>query len=271
MPDRDRWLTRGHHVQTMPGLGLRIELVGIARFAPGETGCEHDHDFHEALLTLDGPIDVLTQAGDRRLDRGRLLLVPPGLRHAIRAGDRPARLAYLGASLHGVTDLALPIEVPPALTADLTALIAGVEEQDDRLDLPDPMAVLVALVQVVRNTGLAAAAMPRDHAPRIVQAVRDLVAARLDQVISVRQIARSLYLTPNHVGEVFRRTTGMTIKAYHRSLRLQEAAARLLSPGASPGTIAQALGYSGTQEFSKAFRAHHGMTPSAWRNCGGIR
>ncbi|GDY12894.1 transcriptional regulator [Planctomycetota bacterium] len=271
MVERDRWLTRGHHVQAMPGLGLRIELVGIARFAPGETGCEHDHAFHEALLVMDGPIDVLTQVGDRRLDRGRMLLVPPGLRHAIRAGDRPARLAYLGASMHGVADMAMPIEIPPGLTAELTALIVGAEVQDDQLVLPDPMALLVALVQVVRNTGLVAAALAQDPAPRIVQAVRDLVAARLDQVVSVRQIARSLYLTPNHVGEVFRRTTGMTIKAYHRSLRLQEAAARLLSPGASPGTIAQDLGYPNIQEFSKAFRAHHGMTPSAWRLCGGIR
>ncbi len=90
-------------------------------------------------------------------------------------------------------------------------------------------------------------------------------------------------LTPESVAEAFgigRRTlyalfdgSGLTPRACIQQARLQRAGALLRQAGwreAPIGRIAQHCGFADAATFSRAFHAHHGVAPSAWRVGGGV-
>ncbi|QQM32879.1 AraC family transcriptional regulator (plasmid) [Martelella lutilitoris] len=63
--------------------------------------------------------------------------------------------------------------------------------------------------------------------------------------------------------EGFRLTIGKSIHAYLRTTRI-EAAADLISAGASVTEAALAVGFENLSHFSKAFRAEKGVLPSRY-------
>lgn len=65
--------------------------------------------------------------------------------------------------------------------------------------------------------------------------------------------------------KAFRRTTGMTFRAFAEALRLREAVARILESDQSLTEIALAVGFVSLTNFERAFRKRFGVTPSAYR------
>ncbi|NBB83825.1 MAG: helix-turn-helix domain-containing protein [Alphaproteobacteria bacterium] len=80
-----------------------------------------------------------------------------------------------------------------------------------------------------------------------------VVEHRLDQPLSLAQIARSCGVTPHHLARAFQAATGRSVMRYRRDRRLSEAA-RALAAGA-PDILAVALdaGYGSHEAFTRAF------------------
>lgn len=69
---------------------------------------------------------------------------------------------------------------------------------------------------------------------------------------------------PRTIRQAFLRETGMSPAQWRRAARMQESR-RLLQRGESVASIARAIGYSQTGDFSRAFRAFHGLSPSEFQ------
>jgi AraC family transcriptional regulator len=94
----------------------------------------------------------------------------------------------------------------------------------------------------------------------------DYLSANLDREPALEEIARAANFSPFHFHRIFRAVTGETVFGFWRRLRLERAANRLLgAPQADITTLALDCGFSSSQNFAKAFRAHFGTTPSAFR------
>ena len=50
------------------------------------------------------------------------------------------------------------------------------------------------------------------------------------------------------------------------AVRMQHAAELLYAPGLPIGSIARRVGYRQAAQFAKAFRRHHGQSPTAFRD-----
>jgi AraC-like DNA-binding protein len=83
--------------------------------------------------------------------------------------------------------------------------------------------------------------------------------------LSVPEIASQVFLGERRFRQVFRQATGRSPKAYYDALRLDHAAHLLQSTPLSVGQISDRLGYANQFHFSRAFRAHYGVTPSGSR------
>lgn len=82
----------------------------------------------------------------------------------------------------------------------------------------------------------------------------------------LRDVARAFGLSPDYLGRLFHRTTGMTYSAYVINARVNQAKHLLQSSALSVGQIAHLLGYSDVFFFSRQFKQRMGISPRAYRN-----
>jgi AraC family transcriptional regulator len=100
----------------------------------------------------------------------------------------------------------------------------------------------------------------------LVEAVKDLLARRLRERLSLGDLARELHTSPFHLSRVFRESTGFSLHDYRINLRLRVSLELLADPDADLTRIAHELGFSSLSHFSGSFRLKFGVAPSAVRN-----
>jgi AraC family transcriptional regulator len=106
---------------------------------------------------------------------------------------------------------------------------------------------------------------PRSYTARINR-VLDYVDAHLPDKLDLATLARVAYVSEWHFHRVFQALTGETPGDWVRRRRLEVAAMRLLGPSRDPILkIALEVGFRSPEVFTRAFVAHFGVTPSAWR------
>lgn len=88
-----------------------------------------------------------------------------------------------------------------------------------------------------------------------------------DGPLKLEVLAQQVHLSPYHFHRIFKVVTGETPADYWRRLTLQKAANALFHQHDSITHIALDSGFQSSQSFSKAFRKHFGVTPSAVRGC----
>jgi AraC family transcriptional regulator len=112
---------------------------------------------------------------------------------------------------------------------------------------------------------LAAPAMPRGMQPWQVRRVTAYMIERIDQDISLNELAQLTLLSRSHFCTAFRHATGRTPHEWLTGLRLQRARELLCNPKSRITEVALAVGYQTASAFTAAFRRHTGTTPSDYR------
>ena len=102
-------------------------------------------------------------------------------------------------------------------------------------------------------------------APTWLARARECVHDRFADGLSVADVAKEVGIHPAHLAREFRRHFGLPIGAYARRLRLDWAAARLATTGDSLASIAFDAGFANQSHFTRAFKAHTGLTPARYR------
>jgi transcriptional regulator GlxA family with amidase domain len=102
-------------------------------------------------------------------------------------------------------------------------------------------------------------------APWQQKRVRDLVEGRIQEGISVMDMAAAVRLSRSFFSRAFSASFGCSPHAYVMEQRINCAKA-MMQKGQEPlAQIAVACGLSDQAHLSRLFRRHTGMTPSAWR------
>jgi AraC family transcriptional regulator len=99
-----------------------------------------------------------------------------------------------------------------------------------------------------------------------INRVVDHIDAHLAEPLDLAALAAVANFSPWHFHRLFQALTGETLAERVRRRRLESAAIRLLaSPQQAALGIALEVGFGSAEVFSRAFKAHFGVTPSAWR------
>ncbi len=105
--------------------------------------------------------------------------------------------------------------------------------------------------------------------PEILRALR-YVSENLERPLTVADVARAAHLSEFHLHRVFHATIGESVGRFITRRRLELAALRVAYEPEVPITrIALESGYSSLSNFSKAFTAYFGCSPSRVREPGG--
>jgi AraC-like DNA-binding protein len=104
----------------------------------------------------------------------------------------------------------------------------------------------------------------RSYTTRINRVI-DHIDAHLAEPLGLSALATVAHSSPWHFHRVFQAFTGETLADRVRRRRLEVAANRLLaSPRTSTLRIALEVGMGSAEAFTRSFKAHFGVTPSAW-------
>src|SRR5437899_8728490 len=95
--------------------------------------------------------------------------------------------------------------------------------------------------------------------------IKELVHARMEDDLSLDDMAQSVGLSTAHFARMFRKSTGETPHQFVMRQRLERAKAMLRAPDARVLDVAVACGFKTPQHFAQAFRDLWGASPTEYR------
>jgi len=99
-----------------------------------------------------------------------------------------------------------------------------------------------------------------------INRVLDHIDANLAGPLDLEMLASVANFSAWHFHRIFRAMTGETLADWVRRRRLEIAAGRLItSPSQASSVIGLDVGFASPEVFTRAFRAHFKVTPTAWR------
>jgi len=100
---------------------------------------------------------------------------------------------------------------------------------------------------------------------RRIRRAAELMHARLDEELTLKDIAAASYLSPFHFSRLFKKLTGITPLAYLTAQRMTRAQMLLAQSDLPITQIAAQVGYGSASHFTKAFRQSTGLSPREFR------
>jgi AraC-like DNA-binding protein len=236
-------LAAGQELVDLPGARWLMVLAGavvlesargVERLATHDAALVDARTAHRVLAIEPADVvvaDLRVIAPDRRLP-GVLVVPGFGVRHAgVAALVRACRLGG-----------GCP-EAPSAFVAGYGALLGAAMSESWTVPQPE--------------------ATPADP---VVAAVLAALSERPGEPWTVDRMGRVAHLSRSALGERFRRTLGRGPVEVLREVRMDEARRLLSDPARAVEHVARTVGYGSTAAFSRAFSAHHGLAPQAWRS-----
>lgn len=100
--------------------------------------------------------------------------------------------------------------------------------------------------------------------PAVLERMTDHVVAAIASPLSVREIAEAGQCSPATAERLFARYTGLSVLAWVRRRRMDEAALLLRTTGLRSAEVARLVGYSDPLYFSRVFRQTFSVPPSRY-------
>lgn len=99
--------------------------------------------------------------------------------------------------------------------------------------------------------------------------IDSFIRQRLDQPVSVAEMAEQVHISPSHFHALFKQRAGQSPHQYVLGARVEEAV-RLIRDSSMPlAEVASRCGFSSQSALTHAVRQHHGKTPGKLRSAAG--
>ena len=100
----------------------------------------------------------------------------------------------------------------------------------------------------------------------IIKKAKRFVLENYRQGVTLETIGDKLNVTPEYLGTLFKRETGVSFSNFLKKVRIDRAKELLATTNMKTYEICEASGYTDTKYFSKVFREVTGMLPRDYRN-----
>lgn len=254
-------------------------------FPPGTSTQPHRHGCVAIHGCLQGPLVLATSSGDHALEGGDFCLLAGDVVHNWRNPSQQT-----GATLGLLVDVAYPGRWPAAsgvadccgrlarlargvhvfrtaADAELHRAFWTVADHLTAIESREPVAVTGGLLSLVGICVRRLEGRQDDTAVAddLAVKIRRLLLARVEDRLSISEIARELQVSPTTAKEAFRRAFGTGIIAYHNHLKMWQAKRLLADPTLTIDQVSRRLGFSSHSYFSRVFQQHAGRSPTQFR------
>lgn len=271
--------------------GAQARALRYVHTSPQKT---HTHSFFELAFVLGGEGTHLSPAGRDLLHRGDVVVLRPGVWHSYtdcrdlrlynlcfgaeilnrelawsRADPGLGYLLWTGPMAmqrRGVLNTLLP-DARIAECVDHLDALAELGSESTLTHRGDMVARLtLALSVVARAAASTRMGDPADLThPAVLGAMR-LLEERPAHPWTLVELADELHLTPGYLVRLFKSATGLPPMAYLARHRVEKAAELLLDTDEPVTQIGQSVGWPDQNYFARRFKAHFGVTATAYRS-----
>ncbi len=271
-------------------------MASTAKGTDGIRGRYGDSDFFRILAGGKGPgvrrdehgsedgyraEYILTGCEYVRLEDGEILTVEAGQMLLVRAGhtvslwwdrEKPCRRMWFRLEGSFVESLFALCRIPDVYAVaspvlpELSDLWTLTGEKGDSDSYARAASLFSAMLLRTMGGVLFPVSLREEGTARQMQAYID---SHLYEDLSLDALSVRFGYAKMHLITLFRERFGITPIQYVLQKRMDAAGKMLLGTVMSVGEIGAMFHYSSAQHFSEAFRKHTGMTPAAYRKCGG--
>lgn len=265
-----------------------VLLLVTDQHPPGHASLAHSHPCIAFHGCLHGPIVLVTNGGEQQLDAGTMYLFGPGTRHQWRnnGSSHAVMLSFLLDADHpGGWPRASGVR---AACRELTERVQGALRFESRgqdflhtafwaladslqLGQPQEPALVTGLLWTLIGRLAACLRSSAEGAANRFDTARQMqsfLMQRIQDRLSVADIARHVHLSPSRAKEIFRGAFGCGIMSYFNQLKIQQAKRLLGDESLTVKQVGKRLGFSSASYFDQVFFRHTGLRPTEFRRQG---
>ncbi len=99
----------------------------------------------------------------------------------------------------------------------------------------------------------------------IIERIKKTVQERYRDNITIQTLAQEFFITPNYLSMLFKKETGEGFKEYLTRIRVEKAKKLMQNSSLKLYEIAEAVGYTDPDYFTKVFKKYTGVTPTEYK------
>ena len=100
---------------------------------------------------------------------------------------------------------------------------------------------------------------------KLIGEIIDYAEERIEQKVTLKEVAARFDFTPNYLGHLFKEETGQNFSDFLIERRMKRVCELLLNPTLKIYEIADRVGYKNIIYFNRQFKQSTGMTPGEYR------
>ena len=222
-------------------------------------------DFHVLICGIDGTIYVTEDETDCEVNGGDLFFLKGGVHHYGKYEIQRGTEWYFAHFRTEETDSGSTIELPKKLSGMqnseavrlFSELIDSSEDPERRWHEHAILFSLLSEIAFYHKKALTPHTVSDD--------ICEYLSENYTRPFSAAELEERFYLSYKHMAFLFKRENGMTMQQFHTKTRMEHAQRLLMSTLMTVGEIAHAVGYNDMLYFSRMFRRHTGLSPTAYR------
>jgi AraC-like DNA-binding protein len=163
-----------------------------------------------------------------------------------------------------------------ALDDDMKNIIKNIiHEKNDGLYYNDDVIICylkILIIRLIRNDKLESTihslkGVVKDKIENsLVANITEYIEANIDRKLTIPDIAKQVHLSQSYLSTIFKQNMDITIVDYINKLKLEKSKHLLRTSKYSITEISEMLGYNSIHYFSRQFKLHFGVSPSAYAN-----
>ena len=246
----------------------------------------HSHTFYEVLYcrsTCD--VEYLVGADRYRLQRGDIIVVPPGVSHRPLLPEKmtePYKRYVLWISPEFIHESAKLITGSKVVPTGYTTLLrtagtpwefledyfrTGVRESENRrpgweaMVLGNTMVLLIQLSRAIEDSKVKPLLVEK---PELLDLVMGYMEANLPRRLTLGDVARQFYVSESTISQLFRKKMNVS---FHRCLTQRRliAAKSLIEKDVPLELVSEQVGFQDYSAFYRAFKQEYGISPRQYR------
>jgi AraC family transcriptional regulator len=229
----------------------------------------HRHEPAYFGVVLNGAYDETVERETRHCKQLTTVFHPQGESHSVAFQNREARIfrIELNKRWHNqVEDYAKIPDKPAVFHGGLLASLAlRLYNEYRNRDKWSPLAIEGLSFEILAEVSRAAEKRPDLSTPRWLNQVREIIASRLNEAVSLREVAEQVGVHPVHLARAWRKHFNCTMGEFIRRLRIEAACEEIACSDAPLSEIALGVGFYDQSHFSNTFKRIVGFTPAAYR------
>ena len=258
-----------------PGTRLEIDLRGIPALYTARAGwhtAPQALDQHLLYFVVSGSFRARLKGRDENLNAGDLLWIPPGIEFLCRLpGNQPSTFYRFRLVVRDAAGKGARLGAAPRLVCGMESARPWIEEivraPHHRATALQQWRLRGALLGLFADVLAPPSRMTTRGKldPRQRETLSAMVHGEEAPRLTSARLAARLRLTPDYFARLFRRTYGVSPRAWIVRERIKLAAVRLLESQLGIGEVADEFGYRDIFFFSRQFKQVMGRSPRSYR------